>query len=211
MDFTERNKSLFVFGGLSGIVGTLCYVAAIAIPMSNKATFAVAICWPLLSIVFAFSLFRYIAVSSNSASNQFAFLMACHAFTLVAAMLAIQLAVRSGIEEQLANASPEQQELLQQIKRSVRLVDMGIDVAWDMFIGASLLFLSFALKGNKGYGLWWGITSAILAVSLIVLNVITFPWPPDSRDLFDIGPLVGVFIITVSGRLLFHGLRMKRS
>ena len=96
------------------------------------------------------------------------------------------------------------------MRRSLRLVDMGLDVAWDVFIGTALIFLSFALTGHNRFGRWWSIPSALLGGTLIVLNVITFPWPPSSRKLFDIGPAIGVFIIALSTRLLILGRRMGK-
>jgi peptidoglycan/LPS O-acetylase OafA/YrhL len=93
------------------------------------------------------------------------------------------------------------------MRQSIRLVDMGIDVAWDLFIGTSLIFLCFALAGDARFGLRWAIPGAVLGFVLIVLNVSTFPWPPNTRGLFDIGPAVGVFIIALSLRLLQLGIR----
>ena len=205
-----QNGRLFVLGGTSGIVGTLSYVLAITVSLNPTMTYVLAMGWPILSIVFVFSLFRFIELTKASVANQFAFVFACLAFTLVAAMMSIQLGVKIGIEEYIAKSSKSQQELLELIRRSMRLVDMGLDVAWDIFIGTSLVFLSFPLSGHDRFGRWWGVVSGILGAALIVLNVATFPWPPDSRDLFDIGPVIGLFIIALSIRLVVVGGRMRQ-
>ena len=94
--------------------------------------------------------------------------------------------------------------------RSIRLVDMGLDVAWDLFIGVALLLLAWALKDHADFRLWWGLPGAVLAAGLIVLNVMTFPWPPDTRGLLDLGPFLGLYIVALSGRLLLLGLRLRR-
>jgi len=90
-------------------------------------------------------------------------------------------------------------------------VDMGLDVAWDLFIGTSLIFLAVAIRGHRNFGVWWSIPAGMLAILLIVLNSSTFPWPPATRGLFDIGPAIGIYIMSVSGRLLFLAVRMKKS
>ena len=95
--------------------------------------------------------------------------------------------------------------------KSLRLVDMGMDVAWDFLIGTSLVFLSVALGGNAHYGKTWGVITGTLGLALIILNAVTFPWPPDTRGLFDLGPFIGVFIIAISVRLMMIGMRGLRA
>jgi hypothetical protein len=203
-----HSSRLFVLGGASGIVGTLCYIITAVVPLGQTLTYTLAMAWPVLSVIFAFSLCEYIKIDRHSSANQLAFVFAALGFAMVAAMISIQLAVRTGIEEHAAN-SPENQEFLKLIRRSIRLVDMGLDVAWDLLIGTSLIFLGFALIQHKGFGTWWAVPAGLLGGLLIVLNVSTFPWPPNTQGLFDIGPAIGLFIIAVSVRLLLLGIRMK--
>jgi hypothetical protein len=207
----DQDPRLFIFGGISGIVGTLCYAVAITLPLSQIGTYTFAMAWPILSIFFVFSLFRFIGLDKQSATNQLAFVFACLAFVLVAAMMSSQLAVKAGIQEYIESSPTSDQELLKLIRRSIRLVDMGIDVAWDLFIGTALIFLSIALRGHHNFGLWWTIPAVLLGMMLIALNVITFPWPPNTRGLFDIGPAVGLYIIALSTRLALLGNRMNRA
>lgn len=206
----KHKYSLFIWGGISGIIGTLCYIAAVTIPMNQIITYLTAMAWPILSIIFVFSLYRYIALESQSGFNQLAFVMACMAFGMVSMMISIQLAVQYGLEEYNIASSKDEMEMFETLRKSIRLVDMGLDVSWDLFIGVSLLFLSFAMRKNKSFGLWWSLASVVLGVCLIVLNVVTFPFPPNTRGLIDIGPVIGLFIIILSARLVLLGVKMKK-
>ncbi|MBS1517345.1 MAG: hypothetical protein JSS91_04590 [Bacteroidetes bacterium] len=197
----ENISSLKKFGGLCGITGTVLYILTNFLPLGHISLYALAMLWPLLSIIFVYSIYSFLSYEKQSAANRIAFLFAVLGFTLVACMISVQLAVRWGIEENIS-ASPESKQLYSVILGSVRLVDHGIDVAWDLFIGTSLIFLSVALSGNSNFGKLWGIPSAVLGILLIILNVLTFPWPPDSRGLFDAGPLIGVYIIILSVKLI---------
>lgn len=197
-----------MLGGASGITGTLCYIAATAIPLGRITQYITAMAWPVLSVIFVYSIYHYISTERQTAANQLSFLFACVGFSMVACMLSVQLAVEKGINDYMA-ATPDKVENLKIIKHSLRLIDQGIDVAWDFFIGTSLIFLSFAIKGHPHFRLWWSILSLLLGLTLIILNVITFPYPPDSKGLFDIGPGIGLFIIALSARLLWLGNRMK--
>jgi hypothetical protein len=203
------NRRLCVLGGISGIVGTLCYVIGITMSFSPALTYAVVMAWPVLSIVFVFALNRYVALEKDTASNQLAFIFACLGFTLVASMMSVQLAVTIGMDSSITKEAGSQQELLTTVKHSMRWVDMGIDVAWDVFIGTALLFLSIVLSVHTRFGFWWGIPAGLLGAGLIILNISTFPGPPGTRGLFDVGPVIGLFIIALSGRLLLLGNHLR--
>ena len=195
-------RRLSILGGISGIVGTLCYIIGITMSFSPALTYAVVMAWPVLSIVFAFALNRCVALEKDTASNQLAFVFACLGFTLVASMMSVQLAVETGMDSSITNAPGSQQELLTTAKHSMRWIDLGIDVAWDIFIGTALLFLSIVLSVDTRFGFWWGIPSGLLGAALIIFNTFTFPWPPAEQGLVDIGPVIGLFIIALSARLL---------
>lgn len=202
--------SLATAGGISGIIGTLCYILAIFLPFGDTLAYAVIMFWPILSIVFAFALCRLIGATRESASNQLAFVFAALAFTTVAGMISVQMAVRMGISEYAGAAPPADRALYETILKSARLVDHGMDVAWDFFIGASLIFLSVALASDGRFGRVWGIASGLLGTGLVILNAITFPWPPNSAGLFDLGPFIGLYIIALSVRLAVIGIRGPR-
>jgi len=205
---TEGKSRLYLFGGASGLTGTLCYIAAIAIPLDRISLYIMAMAWPVLSIIFVYSIYRYISIERKTAASQLSFLFASLGFSMVACMLSVQLAVEVGMKD-FITATPDKVESLKIIKQSLRLVDQGVDVAWDIFIGTSLIFLSFAIKEHPHFRLAWSIPSFLLGLTLIVLNVITFPYPPDSKGLFDIGPGIGLYLIALSARLLWLGNRIK--
>ncbi len=203
-----QHPRLYVLGGLCGVVGTLCYFIASTVPMGTALEYAFIMSWPVLSVIFLFSLTQYIAIDRQSPASQLAFAFGSLAFAMVAGMISIQLAVKLGIEEYIANA-PQNEEFLKLIRRSTRLVDMGLDVAWDIFIGTALIFLSVALSRHHRFGIWWGLPAGLFGALLIVLNISTYPWPPNTRGLFDIGPFIALFLIALSVRLLLLGIERK--
>jgi hypothetical protein len=72
---------------------------------------------------------------------------------------------------------------------------------------AALVFSGFAIRKRNGLGLGWAIPSVALGIALIGLNAATFPWPPADRGVFDIGPVIGMFVLTLSARLALLGGR----
>jgi hypothetical protein len=193
-------------GGICCISGTLCYLAAAFAPLPDNLSYAVAMCWPVLSIVFAYAIRGVIGAERESLSNSLAFVFACIAFATVASMISVQLAVRMGAAEYVA-APGADVDLYAAIRKTTRMVDLGMDVAWDFFIGATLFFLGVALAGDSRFGRAWGALTSGFGLALVVLNSITFPWPPDTRGLFDLGPFIGIFLIAMGVRLTMIGFR----
>lgn len=207
MEKTFSAKHL-IFGGLCGILGTLLYVLIGFIPFDQNLLYTMAMAWPILSIVFAYSLYRFVAIERQSLANQLSFVFAALGFTVVACMISVQLAVKFGIQEQIANA-PDIENLLDSIRPTIRLIDLGLDVAWDLLIGTSLVFLFAAIKGHSKFRLGWALPALVLGITLMILNAYTFPNPPNTDGLVDIGPLIGLYIIILSIRLLVIGLKNR--
>jgi hypothetical protein len=191
------------------VVSVACYILAITIPwpetqFGRSAALLVVSAWPILSIVYAYGLYNFVAAQCDGTANRLSLVFAVAAFTTVLAMIVVQLAVGAGFSE-IAEGLDEPTAMA--LHRGLRMVDHGLDVAWDMLIGVALIFSGVALRRRTGLGLGWAMPSAALGVALIVLNAATFPWPPADRGLVDVGPLIGLFVMALAGRLALLGRR----
>jgi hypothetical protein len=195
--------------GIAGVLAVASYILAITLPWpetqpGTSGALIVAAAWPILSIVYSYGLCSFIAAERESSANRLAFVFAVAAFTTVLAMIVVQLAVGAGIGE-ITRGLDEQ--TARALRRGLRLIDLGLDVAWDMLIGTALVLSGIAMRRRSGLGPGWALASAILGLALMVLNASTFPWPPADRGLFDIGPLIGFFVMALSARLALLGRR----
>lgn len=200
---------IWVGSGIAGVVGVACYILAIAVPwpetqLGTSITLLVASAWPILSIIYAYGLYSFVAAERQSTANRLAFVFAVAAFTTLLGMIVIQLAVGAGIGE-ITRGLDEQ--TARALRRGLRLIDLGLDVAWDLLIGMALILSGMAIRRRSGLGPGWGLPSALLGAALIVLNASTFPWPPGDRGLIDVGPFIGVFVMALAARLAFLGRR----
>lgn len=203
------HRRLWVGSGIAGILSVTCYVLAITLPwpetqLGTSTALLVASAWPILSIVYSYGLYTFIAAERQSSANRLGFVFAVMAFTTVLAMIVIQFAVGAGFRE---IASGLDEPTAEALRHGLRLVDLGLDVAWDLLIGTALALSGIAMRRRTGLGPGWAITSAALGIALIGLNAATFPWPPADRGLFDIGPFVGLFVMALAGRLALLGSR----
>jgi hypothetical protein len=204
-----NERVLWVRGGIAGVVGTLCYVLAVAVPwpetrMGTSAALLIASAWPILSIIYSYALCSFVAATSDSAANRLAFVFAALGFTTVLGMIVVQLALGARLGDVTASLDDSPRTAL---RRALNLVDLGLDVAWDMLIGTALIFSGFAIRHHRGFGIAWALPSVLLGVALIVLNAATFPMPPGNAGLVDIGPGIGLFVILLGTRLAILGRR----
>lgn len=206
-----RNRNLWLGSGLAGVVGVACYILAITLPWpetqwGTSSALLVVSAWPVLSIVYAYGLYDFVAAERDGTANRLGFVFAVAAFTTVLGMIVAQLAVGAGIAEISQGLDASTAKAL---RRGLRLIDLGLDVAWDMLIGTALIFSGLAIRRRSGLGRGWAIPSVILGAALILLNAATFPWPPGDRGLIDIGPLIGAFVMALAARLAVLGRRAR--
>lgn len=203
------NLKLWRSGGVAGVASVSCYILAIALPwpQSRPGTLAMlglASAWPVLSIAYAYALYDYVAFERPGTANRLGFVFAVAGFTTLLAMIVVQLAIGAGLREAAAGLDPAVADAL---RRGLRLIDHGLDVAWDFLIGVALIFSGVAIARRAGLGRAWGAGSVLLGAALIALNAATFPWPPADAGLFDIGPLIGLFVMALGARLAWLGWR----
>lgn len=195
----NKKNSLVIAGGICGFFSVAAYLTIAFTDLPDALTFLLAMLFPILGIVFIYSLKEYIATVCKSHYNSLSFLFGSLGYTLCAILLSAQLAVQIGIDVKSAG---ENAAVLKSIKESVRMVDMGIDVAWDMFIGTYMILFFFAAIKIPSLK-WWGVASGILGLLLMIFNIITFPNPPNDSGLIDMGPFIAIFWLVLSVRTVF--------
>ena len=173
-------KKLLTTGGLCGIVSVALYIVVIALPFpasqwQRSLTFLVATSWPLVGVVYSYALYRLIAVERQGVANRFAFILSLFALATVTAMIAIQLSVGAGVDELKQSLAGPVQMDWNILRRALRFVDFGLDLAWDLFIGWSMVVVTIPMYRHSRLGALWALPSLLLGVLLIGLNAATFP------------------------------------
>lgn len=207
------NPRFWLAGGLAGVASICCYILAIAVPwpenqFGTSASMLVISGFPILGIVASYALCSFVAAEREGPANRLGFAFAVAAFATLLAMIIVQLAVNSGVAEVTRGLDEQTQKIL---RRALRLIDHGLDVAWDLLIGTALILWGLALRARAHFGAGWAYPSMAFGILLIGLNAATFPWPPNTRGLFDIGPFIAIFMLVLFVRLAFLGRRAQRS
>lgn len=204
-----HNPSLWFRGGLAGVVCVLCYIAAIAVnwpetQLGISVSLIVVSGFPILGIIASYALYKFVAAERESAANSLGLLFFALAFATLLSMLIVQTAVTSSIAGIARDLDGQTATAL---RRGLRMIDLGLDVAWDFLGGTALICWGLAIRKRSGFGPGWGIPAVIFGIALIILNASTFPIPPGNSGLIDIGPVVGLFMLALFVRLALLGKR----
>jgi hypothetical protein len=166
---------------LAGFAACFAYPLGVFAPLPMAARTLLLIAFgPLLGLG-SYGLYRSLTLERRSTPGALASASNALAGALFAAMILVQLAAGARHEEAQAQA-----------------VWLGLDVAWDVYIGTGTLLFAIAMRRHAWFGRAFAATGAVIAAVLLVFNVWTFPTPPANAGLIDAGPLVGAWYLAVT-------------
>jgi len=105
----------------------------------------------------------------------------------------VQLSVNFQIETLSQSA-----DIPSALPAAVDAVQLGLDVAWDVFIALGTLLFALSMFKDPRFGWIIGSLGMLISLALLVLNLSTFPIPPANKNLIDLGPLLGVWYLVVT-------------
>ncbi|HLO16501.1 MAG TPA: hypothetical protein VK206_16835 [Anaerolineales bacterium] len=147
---------------------------------------------PLLAAA-SLGLYHVLAESSNPVILQSAVLFNVLGAAIFTMMLLVQLAIGYQIQ-----SLGEEAQNLTALRTSLVGVQLGLDVAWDVFISLGTLLFAISMLNDARFGWILGTAGILIAVALLILNLWTFPMPPAAKNLIDLGPLVGIWYLVVT-------------
>ena len=173
---------------ISGIVGMVAYIGTSAASHSTSPTIAIPLLFAFAFGITASSIGLYYILGSTTGSRMA--LIAAVANVIAAAQLLAMLMI------QISVYSVDQQP-----DAALKAVWWGLDVAWDLYVGTGTTLFALCMFGRRGLGVWIAVPGLLIAGLFLIFNIATFPKPPDTAGLVDLGPLVGLWYLVVYVRL----------
>jgi hypothetical protein len=170
-----------------GIVGGLCasvlypLLLFAPVPVGMAVTFA-ALLGSAIGIG-SLGLYRLLRLNGRSVSAALGAIHNLLAGALFTAMVLVQLAVK--IE------TPG-------FSREIMGVWLGLDVAWDIYVGLGTIFFAYPMLGHPRFRWPFAVPGLGLGVLVIVLNLLPFPTPPAAAGSVDVGPFVGLWYLAAT-------------
>jgi hypothetical protein len=180
-----------LIAGVCGLLANVAYALAASELLGDVATpIAASLFGPLIA---AMSVALYCLLASERAT--LAGLLAAIANVAAAALVTAMVLVQLAVNDVEAGLSPA-------VNDAFEHVEFGLDLSWDVFLVAGTILFSCAMLADPRFGRRFALPGIVLAAGLYVLNFATFPTPPASEGLVDLGPLVGLWYAAVSVQAL---------
>ncbi len=192
----DLSMSWVRIGPVAGILSIAAYFAAAADILPSRVTLVLAFSMgPLLSIAFM-GFYYFLREHRNSAALQTATVLGVVAGTILNLMLVVQQSLFIGIPSATrATMGPAW--------KGLNLVQLGMDVSWDIYISVATILLGVVLWKHPRFGMVLGGITVFAGAILLVLNLWTFPIPPGESGSLDVGPFVGLWFVVLSVWMLF--------
>jgi hypothetical protein len=149
----------------------------------------------VFGVVSVGGLYHLIKKHNNGVVLQMALLLSIVAFAFFTLMAVIQETTSVFWQESLA--SNQSSENINSIWLAVDAVQLGVDITFDIFYTLTFILYSILMFRHPRFGKIFSISGIILFSSLLFLNLFSFPHPPESKGLFDVGPITGLWALVV--------------
>ena len=201
MEAVASSKELdYRWAGVTAICGSIGIVAYAGTSVASHSTS------PIITVPLVFAFAFGITVSSiglyhilgGTTGSRMA-LIAAVANVVGAAQLLAMIMVQAAV---LATVD--------QPDAALKAVWWGLDVAWDLYVCAGTILFALCMFGRQGLGAWLAVPGLSIGSILLILNIATFPTPPETAGLVDVGPLVGLWYLVVYVRLGVSSILLER-
>lgn len=191
-------------GGVCGLLTGTSYVVASAAPTPAVELVAASLMGPAF-LGSSLGLYHVLRAHRRTVSVDLGLLANVAAGISLTLMVFAQLGVRRWFELQFGDGATDSPErALDAAFESGNGIQLGMDVAWDIFLVLGALLLAWNMWHHPRFGRILAGSGMVIAISLIIINLAVFPEPPGHAAI-DLGPVIGLWYTIVSIRLLMSG------
>lgn len=194
------------YGGWCGLIFSVVFMSTALLPLPDRLSTVLALIMPLFLLVGHVGLYHFLSRHRSAFTTQLAAILGICAPVLVSAMLCAQMSLISYMDRFYHPLDEAMKASQINIWRAVDSVQLGLDVAWDMFILPTIFLFSLGLMKHPAFGRVFGGIGLFLGAGGLFLNIWTFPTPPINVGLPDVGP----FAVTWYGILFILMIRAQR-
>lgn len=196
-------------GAACGFAGGLAYALAAFAPLPEMLSYAAAFAFGPLVALGIVGLYHGLSTERTGPMLQSAAILGIAGGFTVLIMLATQQSVFELLDRAIDSAAtPAEGEAYRQVLKGVNAVQLGMDVAWDVMIGASVVLFGIAMQGHRAYGRVVGGVGVVLGILLLGFNLYYFPVPPANSESIDWGPFVALWMLVAFGMLWRQGRKL---
>lgn len=186
-------------GAIAGILSIIFYIGAAVLSfLPDEVGRLMGFTFPLLWIIAFMGLYNFLKKQSHTPSLEIGYLFGIIGAAIACSLIVVQQANFMWHEMAMESAGSEEiKALFKASFRGANRVQAGLDVAFDIFITISWILFGWNIAKSPSFHKLLGWAGCLIALSLLVLNLITFPNAPAESGLFDMGPFLGLWTLVV--------------
>jgi Domain of unknown function (DUF4386) len=192
---TSIQKNWIKAGMISGFITIITYPVMILVSMPVQLQLVLASFFGFFFIITSLGLYHLLSMNKKTVSSQLGVIFTIVGCSVVIMMLTIQLALFHLKETATIEATKEMKNYIFQFPNMIQL---GLDVVWDLFMGVGTILLALNMYKHPRFGKIFSISGVLITLALLVLNIYTFPIPPGESGSVDLGPLVALWYLAVT-------------
>jgi len=198
-------------GSLCGLAAAVVFLTAQFAPIPDRVGNTLIMFFgPLMMLGFV-GFYHYLLKSAHRVLIQAAVIYGIIAGAFIDMMIIVQLSVVYFRREALASL-PEgvSEAAVKSMYQVGNAVQLGMDVAFDMFILPALILFGIGLLSSTPGNKILGAIGVALGVMGLFYNLYTFPVPPIDVGYIDVGPFAMLWTVVVSGKVALESWRPPR-
>lgn len=207
------SKKAIVILTVIGFLIILAYLnfALKLFPLSGRLALILAFAIGPVAVFGVFSIYNELSQTDKTVSLKIGVIFLIIAFAFLNLMLVVQQSIFIPMKDYIAQETDTvRQDSLRLVLRGLNLVQLGIDVSFDIFYCLGLILMALAMYGHPGYGRIIGVFGILSGMLLLVFNMSTFPKPPADAGLIDLGPVTGVWWLAVITKMVVNSKKKAR-
>lgn len=184
-------------GAIAGIISILMYFSAAAMSfLPDMVSRLFGFTFPLLWIISFMGLYRFLRRGYHTPTLDIAYLFGIIGAAIACSFIVVQQANFMWHATAMEAAGTEEAKaLIKAAFRGANRVQAGLDVAFDIFICVSWILFGLNIAKSKRFNKILGWSGSLIASTLLVLNMSTFPNAPAESGLIDLGPFLGLWAL----------------
>jgi len=190
------------YGSYCGFLFAIIFLSVSFLPVPRKLETTLVLILPVLLVVGHVGLYHFLSKHQQSFTNQLAVIFGICAPVLVSAMLTVQMSMSAYMDKYYRPLEESVRASQINIWRAVDSVQLGLDVAWDMFILPAVILFSIGIMKHPAFGKIMGVFGLVFGLLGLVLNIYTFPIPPVETGYMDVGPFIVFWYLVLFGLMI---------
>lgn len=196
-----------------GIIASVTYGLAIFVPLPFRVDYLIFFCVGPFMMAGMVGIFHYLSAERDSIALRLGTMFMICAGIAITMMATMQGMIRGHYREVISGAESDAvKQALRDEFYGVDTTQLGLDMAFDVFVSTGTFLFALALARHPRFGLWIGVPGMVVAATGLFLNAISFPEAnAGNAGYIDPAPFFGTFYGALSLKFVWEWIAVERA